>query len=86
MQSEIKRWGNSAAVQLSGKILTQAKLDLSSPISIEVRDGKTVIEALARTTKKIKLPFSEAQLLNGLDAYSARADEIAHPLPGEMSV
>lgn len=86
MQSEIKRWGNSAAVRLSSKILTQAKLDLSSPISIEVRDGKIVIEALATTTKKVKLPFSEAQLLSGLDAYSAHADEIAQPLPCEKGV
>lgn len=86
MQSEIKRWGNSAAVRLSSKILTQAKLDLSSPINIEVRDGKIVIEALATTIKKVKLPFSEAQLLSGLDAYSAHADEITQPSSGEMGV
>lgn len=52
MQSEIKRWGNSAAVRLSSKILAQAKLDMSSPISIEVKEGKIVIEALSTTNKK----------------------------------
>ena len=40
MQSEIKRWGNSAAVRLSSKILAQAKLDVSSPISIDVKAGR----------------------------------------------
>lgn len=86
MQSEIKRWGNSAAVRLSSKILAQAKLDMSSPISIEVKEGKIVIEALSTTNKKVKLPFSEAELLNGLDAFSAHADEIAEPSSGEMGV
>ena len=48
MQSEIKRWGNSAAVRLSSKILAQAKLDVSSPISIDVKAGKIVIEAIEK--------------------------------------
>ena len=66
MQSEIKRWGNSAAVRISSKMLAQANLDISSPITIEIQAGKIVIEAITTTTRKIKLPFSEAQLLEGL--------------------
>jgi antitoxin MazE len=54
MQSEIKRWGNSAAVRLSGK-----------------------------TPRKVKLPYSEAALLAGLDAHGAHADEIAQPSASE---
>lgn len=86
MQSEIKRWGNSAAVRLSSKILTQAKLDLSSPINIEVKDGKIVIEPIVKIDKKVNLPFSESELLDGLNAYSAHADEVAEPTPGETGV
>jgi antitoxin MazE len=84
MQSEIKRWGNSAAVRLPSKILTQAKLDVSSLISIEVRDGKIVIEATEATSRRVKLPFSEADLLKGLDAHGVHADEIAEPTTNEM--
>lgn len=86
MQSEIKRWGNSAAVRLSSKILAQAKLDVSSSISIEVTDGKIVIEAAAKAARKVNLPFSEADLLTGLDAHGAHADELAQPTATEMGV
>ena len=84
MQSEIKRWGNSAAVRLSSKILAQARLDVSSPISIDVKAGKIVIEAAQKAPRKFNLPFSEAALLKGLDAHGAHADELAQPSSTEM--
>ncbi|WP_417824195.1 MazF family transcriptional regulator [Thalassospira lucentensis] len=84
MQSEIKRWGNSAAVRLSRDVLAQARLDVSSPISIDVKAGKIVIEASSKTARKVNLPFSEADLLVGLDASGAHADELAQPSATEM--
>lgn len=86
MQSEIKRWGNSAAVRLSSKILAQAKLEVSSPISIDVKAGKIVIEAAQKAPGRVNLPFSESDLLKGLDAHGAHADEIAQPTATEMGV
>ncbi|MCL7462571.1 AbrB/MazE/SpoVT family DNA-binding domain-containing protein [Pseudomonas sp. NW5] len=84
MQTEIKRWGNSAAIRLPGKILAQAQLDVSSPVSIEVLEGKIVIGALKPSSRKVRLPFSEADLLQDLDAGTAHADELALPLPAEL--
>lgn len=84
MQSEIKRWGNSAVVRLSSKILAQAKLDVSSPINIDVKAGKIVIEGAQEIQRKVKLPFSEADLLKGLDAHGAHYDELAQPSATEM--
>lgn len=85
MNSEIKRWGNSAAVRLSSKVLAQANLEVSTPVSINVRSGKIVIEALVKKQKKtLKLPFSEAELLRDLTPESAHADELATPSPSEM--
>ncbi|MCP1674587.1 antitoxin MazE [Natronocella acetinitrilica] len=86
MKSEIKRWGNSAAVRLSSKILAQAKLDVYSPISIDVKAGKIVIEAAERAPRKVNLPFSEADLLEGLGARGAHADDLAEPSASEMGV
>ena len=84
MQSEIKRWGNSAAVRLPSKILAQANLDVSSPISIDVKAGRIVIETAQKPRRKVNLPFSEADLLEGLDAHGAHADELAQPSSREM--
>lgn len=85
MRSEIKRWGNSAAVRLPSKILAQAKLDVSSPISIDVKDGRIVIEAAQEAPRRVNLPFSESDLLKGLDAYSAHANELAQLSTTEMA-
>jgi antitoxin MazE len=79
MESEIKRWGNSAAVRLNSKILAQANLDVSSPINIEVKAGQIIIEGTMPEVKLIKFPFSEEQLLKGLDPYTSHADELASP-------
>lgn len=84
MQTEIKRWGNSAAVRLSSKVLAQSRLAVSSAIHIEVEDGKIIIEAAGKQDHKRKLPFSEADLLKGLDAHGAHADELAVPMAGEL--
>lgn len=84
MQTEIKRWGNSAAVRLPSKILAQANLDVSSPIRIGVKSGKIVIEAEPQTVRKVNLPFSEADLLRGLDSHRAHADELAEPSSSEV--
>ena len=74
MQSQIKRWGNSAAVRLSSQLLADAKLDITSNIDISVVDGKIVIESIDHSTKYF--PFTEAELLKGLTPELAHADEI----------
>jgi len=84
MKSEIKRWGNSAAVRLSSKVLAQANLGVSSPISIDVKDGKIVIEADQKALRKVNLPFTEADLLKGLTGHGAHSDELTQPSAFEM--
>jgi len=77
MRSEIKRWGNSAAVRIPGKLLHEAKLEVHSRVSMKVEDNKIVIEALEeRPERALSLPFTEAQLLTGLDPHTAHADEL----------
>ncbi|POP52597.1 AbrB/MazE/SpoVT family DNA-binding domain-containing protein [Zhongshania marina] len=44
MHSEIKKWGNSAAVRLPGKILAAAGLSTDSPISIKAESGRIIID------------------------------------------
>jgi antitoxin MazE len=81
MRSEIKRWGNSAAVRLPKKLLTQARLEVDSAVSMKVEENRIVIEALDQTAPRhLQLPFSEAMLVAGLDAHTAHADE----LPGSL--
>ena len=84
MQAEIKRWGNSAAIRLPSRVLAQAKLDVNSPIRIQVKGDKIIIEAATPTKRKVKLPFTEADLLRGLDPNTSHADSLASPNLREM--
>jgi antitoxin MazE len=49
-----------------------------------VKGGKIVIEPAENATRKVNLPFSEADLLKGLDAHGVHADELAQPTSTEM--
>ncbi|MCP4046928.1 MAG: AbrB/MazE/SpoVT family DNA-binding domain-containing protein [Gammaproteobacteria bacterium] len=78
MQTEIKRWGNSAAVRLPSKLLAALRLEINSAISIDVKDNKIIIEAVSEQAKDLlRFPFSEATLLNGMTPESAHADDLA---------
>lgn len=84
MQSEIKRWGNSGAVRLTSRILAQASLAISSPIQIHAERGRIVIEAASECSCRVRLPFAESELIAGLDAHAAHADELATPSACEV--
>ncbi len=85
MLSEVKKWGNSAAVRLPSKVLAAAGLEAGASISIEVVDHKVIIEPIAnKPARRLKLPFTEAQLLSGLDAHTAHADELAELSANEV--
>jgi len=78
MQTEIKRWGNSAAVRLPSKLLAALRLEINSAISIDVKDNKIIIEAVSEQAEVLlSFPFSEAALLNGMTPESAHADDLA---------
>jgi antitoxin MazE len=85
MRSEIKRWGNSAAVRLPRKLLAQARLEVSSPVSMTVKGKKIIIEAETKPrTKRLRLPFSETELIRSLSPETAHADELAELLDSEF--
>ena len=84
MESQINKWGNSAAVRIPANMLASMGLTVNSPVTIEILDGKIVIEPVKESKKRLSLPFSEEALLQGLNAYTAHADEVATPTHKEM--
>ena len=43
-QGKIQKWGNSAGVRISGKLLAVAGMDLESDIDIQADNGRLVIQ------------------------------------------
>ena len=85
MRSEIKKWGNSAAIRLPGKILAEARLGVNRPVSMVVKGRKIIIEAVQEPREvRIDLPYSEADLIRGLSSENAHAELLTEPLDEEL--
>ena len=65
MQSKIKRRATNAAIRHRNKTLARACI------------GHNIITVSTKERNKIGLPFSEVDLLNGLNAHGAHAYELA---------
>nr|WP_299244328.1 AbrB/MazE/SpoVT family DNA-binding domain-containing protein [uncultured Halomonas sp.] len=83
MKTEIKKWGNSAALRLPSTILAQAHLDVASKVEVTVEAGRIVVQPAMESSRKIRFPFTEAQLLQGLDADNCHFDELVNISPVE---
>ncbi|MFD2191571.1 AbrB/MazE/SpoVT family DNA-binding domain-containing protein [Pistricoccus aurantiacus] len=77
MKAEIKKWGNSAALRLPSNVLAQAHLKVSSEVDIRVEGGSIIVRPVPKKSNKVRWPYSEEQLLEGLDTETAHADEVA---------
>lgn len=76
IQTTIQKWGNSLAIRITGPLKTIPNFSANMPVEIEVNESGLTVRPL--TLKKRKLPlFKESQLLKGLTAKKAHADELA---------
>lgn len=75
IQTTVQKWGNSLAIRITGPLKTIPHFTADMPIEIEVNERGLTIRPVITRKKKLLL-FSEAQLLKGLTANKAHADEI----------
>ncbi|MCL2895347.1 AbrB/MazE/SpoVT family DNA-binding domain-containing protein [Brenneria tiliae] len=78
-QAVLQKWGNSIALRLSGNLKTIPNFEVGDTVDIEISEKGLIIQ------KAVKRQLSEADLLAGLSAYSAHADELAAPSDGEVT-
>ncbi len=77
IQARIKKWGNSLALRLSGPMCTIPHFTADMLVNVNVSEkGIEIRPAVKR--RKGKLPFTEADLLDGLTAKKAHADELVN--------
>jgi antitoxin MazE len=84
-ETEIKQWGNSLALRISGAMAQEPAFARGSKVTVETSDSKMVITA-KKINKKFTLPFSEASLLVGLNESNSHAEELASLTPEEIKV
>ena len=74
IQTTIQKWGNSLAIRITGPLKTIPHFTANMPIEIDVNEKGLTIHPAPK--KRKLLLINEAQLLKGLTAKKAHADEI----------
>lgn len=67
---------NICDARLSRKVFAQLRVDAASSIRAGVKVENIIIEACDKAQSKLHLPFSETELIEGIDAYGANADDL----------
>ncbi|MBW8191306.1 AbrB/MazE/SpoVT family DNA-binding domain-containing protein [Neiella marina] len=75
MRTQVRRIGNSLGSIIPAAFARQLELSEGAEIDVQVQAGKLVIAPAPKPKKRF--PFSEAELVSGLDAFTAHADELA---------
>lgn len=83
VQTKIKKWGNSLALRLSGPMVLLPHFKENMLVDVRVTESGLEIKPVVLKKQK-KLPFSEADLLEGLTAKHAHADTLVIPTKKEL--
>jgi antitoxin MazE len=81
MKTQIRRVGNSLGSIIPAPLVRQLELTEGVEIDVQVKEGAIILTPLRQPSQK--LPYSEAELLSGINAFSTHADELAAPSSSE---
>lgn len=84
IQSEIKKWGNSLALRISGAMAELPQFEAGSKVSVEITPEGLLVKKVTKQRRKLRLPYSEKSLLEGMTPDKAHADELAKLNPSEF--
>lgn len=77
-QATLQKWGNSIALRLSGNLKSIPQFEEGDVVDVDISEEGLHIR------KAEKINITEADLLSGLTAYTAHADEMAEPTDREL--
>ena len=75
MRAQVRKIGNSLGSIIPAALIQQLHLKEGTEINVSAENGKIIIEPI--NAGKKRFPFSEKELLIGLDAHSVHSDELA---------
>lgn len=81
LEAKIQKWGNGLGLRVSGMLRDLPQFTVDTPVEINVTPlGFTVVK---KSQSSKALPFSEADLLQGITTDMAHADCLVAPLETE---
>ena len=82
VQTKIQKWGNGLAIRISGIMRDIPHFEEGMPLEVFVFPDHLEIRKV-QDHIRLKLPFSESELLRGMTPHKAHADIVTKPLEGE---
>lgn len=84
VHTKIQKWGNGLGLRVSGILRDLPQLKVGAEVDIEVTPDGFSVKKVIKLKRKLKLPYTEAQLLAGLSAETVHRDLLIKPLASEM--
>ena len=66
VDAEIKKWGDSLALRMTGAMVKMPGFKEGAKVVVDVSTGGFMVKPVVDAGKKIKLPYSERELLKEL--------------------
>ncbi|MES9904832.1 MAG: hypothetical protein ABW168_19420 [Sedimenticola sp.] len=82
-EGTVQPWGNSLGIRITRPMSDMAHLGKGDKVAIEITETGLVISR-KKAVKRLKLPYSEADLLVGMTPHKAHADELPSVLDSEV--
>jgi len=83
-EAVIQPWGNSLGLRITRALSEAAHLERGAVVTVAVVDGGLLVTPKPKLGKPRAFPYSEAELVLGLDPAKAHADELPAILASEL--
>lgn len=83
-ETVIQPWGNSLGLRITRALSEAARFKRGTVVTVAVVDGGLLVKPKPRLEKPWPFPYSEAELVRGLDPAKAHADELPAILASEL--
>lgn len=77
VETEIKKWGNSLALRVTGLMAEPPHFEPGTRVTIDIDSGGFVVRRAAGSLRSFHFPDNEIALLEGMTAENAHADLLA---------
>jgi len=76
-EATIQPWGNSLGLRITHPMSEMAHLKRGAEVWVEVSEEGLVVRPKEKVWRKVRFPYSEADLLMGMTPEKVHADELA---------
>ncbi len=86
VETEIKKWGNSLALRVTGTMAEVPRFEPGTRVTVDIDSEGFVVRRAAGSLRSFRFPESESALLAGMTAENAHAELLADPSGRELGL